>query len=115
MNTIVTISKTGIPYGKGSDPFKGVKNLLSEEKSAVLEGQTVIVKCPWGDHYSSTEYKKVVSYVDSNGRIRFSHKNYHGNWRIESLTSIERQKLFNPNNLSPDDPTVKVWPKGWID
>ena len=119
MNPI--ISATGKLTGKGSQRFKSVKGLTEEEKQAVIDGKIVLVRCPWSDHPSATEFKQVTTYVDSRGRRQFGHRNFHDNTMVnenealesqrkyegeldeisdrarylESLTSEERQKLFN--------------------
>ena len=70
------ISETGIPRGKGSDRFKYVAFLSTSEKEAVLSGDTVLVRCPWSNHWMATAYKRVYAYRAGDGSQRFGHRNY---------------------------------------
>lgn len=70
------ISETGIPKGKGSDPFRYVAFLSTADKQAVLRGDTVLVRCPWSNHRMATTYKQVYAYRAGNGSQKFGHRNY---------------------------------------
>jgi len=70
------ISETGIPKGKGSDPFRYVAFLSAADKQAVLRGDIVLVRCPWSNHRMATTYKRVYPYRAGNGSQRFGHRNY---------------------------------------
>ena len=70
------ISETGTPVGKGSQRFKRVTGLTDQEKQAVINGETVLVKCPWADHPTATAFKQVTTYTDSRGQRRFAHRNF---------------------------------------
>ena len=70
------IISSGEPLGKGSERFKRVTGLSDAEKQAVINGEIVLVKCPWSDHPTATEFKQVTTFTDSSGRRHFTHKNY---------------------------------------
>jgi len=72
------ISATGQLRGRGSDRYRSVVFLSHSEREAVLAGKIVLVKCPWGDHHTSTPYKQVHAFTDSQGRQKFNHSNYYG-------------------------------------
>ncbi len=73
------ISETGTPVGKGSQRFKRVTGLTDQEKQAVINGETVLVKCPWADHPTATAFKQVTTYTDSRGQRRFAPRNFQEN------------------------------------
>ena len=75
--TYPIFSPTGVPRGKGSDKYRYVSSLTKLEKQAVLNGKTVLVKCPW-THHLSTPYKEVTAWKTLGGKQYFSHKNYYG-------------------------------------
>ena len=66
------ISKTAIINGRGSDKFRWVSGLTDEERRAVREGGTVLVKDDNGHH--TTTSHKLVTFYDG----KYSHRNYHG-------------------------------------
>ena len=70
------ISETGTPVGKGSQRFKRVTGLTDQEKQAVINGETVLVKCPWADHPTATAFKQVTTYTDSRGQRHYTHRNF---------------------------------------
>ena len=70
------ISETGTPVGKGSQRFKRVTGLTEQEKQAVIDGEIVLVRCPWSDHPTATAFKQVTTYTDSRGQRRFGHRNF---------------------------------------
>tara|TARA_R110002020_G_scaffold56674_4_gene156632 strand:+ start:952 stop:1173 length:222 start_codon:yes stop_codon:yes gene_type:complete len=65
------ISKTGIINGRGSK-FRWVNGLTGEERRAVREGGTVLVKDD-NDHHTTTSYKLVTFYEG-----KYSHRNFYG-------------------------------------
>ena len=70
------ISQTGTPVGKGSQRFKRGTGLTDQEKQAVIDGEIVLVRCPWSDHPTATEFKRVTTYTDSRGQRCFAHRNF---------------------------------------
>lgn len=62
------ISQTGIGHGWGSDPYKWVSHLTAEERTAVKNGQLILVTdCP--THAGNPSFRAVVY---ANGR--FTHR-----------------------------------------
>ena len=70
------ISQTGTPVGKGSARFKRVTGLTDQEKQAVIDGEIVLVRCPWSDHPTATAFKRVTTYTDSRGQRHYTHRNF---------------------------------------
>mgnify|MGYP001171980187 FL=1 len=71
------ISTTGQLRGKGSDRYKRVISLTRGERDAVIAGEIVLVKCPWGDHPGATPYKQVGVFTNKWGKKTFFHVNYY--------------------------------------
>ena len=70
------ISETGTPVGKGSQRFKRVTGLTDQEKQAVIDGEIVLVRCPWSQHPTATEFKRVTTFTDSRGQRHYTHRNF---------------------------------------
>ena len=70
------ISETGMPVGKGSARFKRVTGLTDQEKQAVIDGEIVLVRCPWSQHPTATEFKRVTTFTDSRGQRHYTHRNF---------------------------------------
>ena len=73
MNARIIISKTGQLHGFGTDKYKWVSRLTKEEREAVRNNETVLIKMRGKIAHNQTQYKKVI--VAGRG---FSHRNFYG-------------------------------------
>ena len=72
MNNII-ISQTAVIHGRGRMPHKWVSGLTKEEKAAVKEGKTVLIR-DHNKHVTCVDYKQVTYWKGKHGE-RYGHKN----------------------------------------